>query len=259
MKKLLPALLTMLFFGIQSKALAVSATCAIPQPCASVANNAIAEANPVTQCESQIISNKEFNILKGKLDLLNAADQPTEILANSKVPSKKEKPAIALWVEEQKRCSALGIAYHKSQSQEIGAIYENAYAEMYISAADLYQGKLTYGEFARASVRRHQEVREQIAAVIARLYEQQAERARQEATAKELEQQNEREKLARQQEYQLQLQLQARQQQQYQAQQEEFAYQSCMNRARDQFQQASCQMERAGRQLGGAIGSMLNR
>ena len=138
-----------------------------------LANKAAAEFS-IADCEAQIVANKDLKILKGKIDLLNTANQPIEILANSKVPSNKEKAAIALWVEEQKRCSAPGIEYHKSQSPEVGAIFDQAYAELYISAADLYQRKITYGDFARATVRRHQEVRERIAAVIARFREQQA-------------------------------------------------------------------------------------
>lgn len=155
------------------------------------ANEAAAEFS-MADCEAQIVANKNLQILKGKIDLLNTANQPTEILANSKVPSRKEKVALALWVEEQKRCSAPGIEYHKSQSPEIGAIFDRAYSELFLSAADLYQGKITYGDFARATVRRHQEVREQIAGVVARFREQQAERERQEAIAKQqrLDQQN---------------------------------------------------------------------
>jgi hypothetical protein len=146
----------------------------------------------VADCEAQIVANKDFQILKGKINLLITSNQPIEILANRKVPSNKDKVAIALWVEEQKRCSAPMIEYHNSQSPEVGAILDQAYAELFISAADLYQKKITYGDFARATVRLDQEVRERIAAVIARFREQQAEKMRQDAIAKqqELEQQN---------------------------------------------------------------------
>jgi hypothetical protein len=151
----------------------------------------------ISDCEKEIIANKSFLIFKGKLDLLNTANQPTEILANNKVPSKQEKAAISLWVEEQKRCSAPGIEYHKSQSPEVGAIFDKAYAELFIAAADLYQGKITYGDFGRSTVRRHQEVRERIAAVVARFREQQANKAQQENIAKQ--QAAQQENIARQQ------------------------------------------------------------
>jgi hypothetical protein len=152
-----------------------------------------------------MVANKNLQILKGKIDLLNAESQPLEILANNKKPTKKEQPAIALWVEEQKRCSAPGIAYHRSQSLEVGAIFDQAYADLYISAADLYQGKITYGDFAQATVRRHQTLKGQISAVVAKFYEQQRERANQESLARQQEldrqQRVQQELLARQQEF----------------------------------------------------------
>lgn len=136
----------------------------------------------LANCESQILANKQFSILKGKLDLLNTANQPIEILANNKKPSKQERSAIALWVEEQKRCSGPSIEFHKSQAPQIGAIFDSAYTELFISAADLYQGKITYGDFAKASMRRHQETKGNIAAVIQQFRaQQQAEKEQREA------------------------------------------------------------------------------
>jgi len=205
----------------------------------------------VAECETQIVANKNLQILKGKVDLLYSANPPIEILANNKVPSKMEKVAISLWVEEQKRCSAPGIAYHKSQSREIGAIYEQAYTEMYISASDLYQGKITYGDFAKAGVRRHQEIRDRISVVVTKFFEQKAERERQEARAREFEEEQKRADLARSQENERQRQIQVLmmqkqqqqqyyQQQQYQQQREDYLDQACLNRARNQIERAQC-------------------
>lgn len=229
-----------------------------------LAGSAVAAEMTVAECEAQIVANKNLQILKGKLDLLHSANQPIEILANAKVPSRKEKAAISLWVEEQKRCSAPGIAYHKSQSPEIGAIYEQAYTEMYISASDLYQGKITYGDFAKAGVRRHQEIRDRISVVVSKYFEQKAERERQEARAREYEEEQKRSELARAQENERQRRIQVLmmmqqqqqgqyQQQQYQQQRGDYQYQACLNRARDQFQRASCSLEQAGGQIGGGL------
>jgi hypothetical protein len=229
-----------------------------------LAGGAAAAEMSVAECEAQIVANKNFQVLKGKLDLLYSANPPIEVLANSKVPSKKEKAAISLWVEEQKRCSAPGIAYHKSQSQEIGAIYDQAYAEMYISAADLYQGKITYGDFAKAGVRRHQEIKERISAVVDRFFAQKAERERQEAMVREMEEERQREVLARENENRRQRQLQILmmmqqqqqgqyQQQQQQQQREDYLDQACLNRARNQIERSECAMGKAGRQIGGAL------
>ncbi len=222
----------------------------------------------VSECEAQIVANKSFQILKGKLDLLYTANPSIEILANSKVPSKTEKAAISLWVEEQKRCSAPGIAYYRSQSPEVGAIYERAYTEMYISAADLYQGKISYGEFAKAGVRRHQEIRERIGVLVSKAEEARAEKDRIEARAIELEQERQRELLAQRYEAQsrqeeierqrrLQILMMLQQQQQgqqlYQQQREDYLDQACLNRARNQIERAQCSIEKGGRQIGGAL------
>lgn len=235
-------------------------------------NEAIAEVS-VADCEAQIVANKNLQILKGKIDLLNTANQPIEILANNKVPSsKKEKEAIALWVEEQRRCSAPGIEYHKSQSPEVGAIFEQAYSELFISAADLYQKKITYGDFARATVRRHQEVRERIAAVIARFREQQQ---RQQAEKEQREAwERQQEAIATQQEAERQRYLQqercASLRQQilalsngptpYQIQQQKDAALNAaayQNAQLDPLQRASMGMYQAGGQLGNIVGGML--
>jgi flagellar biosynthesis GTPase FlhF len=224
---------------------------------------AVAEMS-VAECEAQIVANKNFQVLKGKLDLLHSANPPIEIMANRQVPTKKEKVAISLWVEEQRRCSAPGIAYHNSQSREVGAIYEQAYAEMYLSAADLHQGKITYGDFAKSGVRRHQEIKARISAIVERFFAQKAERERQEAMAREMEEERQREVLARENENRRQKQLQILmmmqqqqqgqyQQQQYQQQREDYLDQACLNRARNPSERASCSMQAAGRQLGNAL------
>lgn len=85
---------------------------------------------------------------------------------------------------------------------------------------DLYKGTITYGQFTRQ--------RQEIAKTVD---------AKKQQIIMQLLQQNQQQQM---------------QQQQYQ-QQEEYLYQACMNRARDIYQRNACQMERAGRQLGGAL------
>jgi hypothetical protein len=154
----------------------------------------------VAECEAQMVANKDLQILKGKIDLLNSSNQPTEILGNTKVPSKKEKPALSLWVEEQKRCSKIGLDMFKRQDFELGTVIEQAYSEMFISAADLYQGKISYGDFARASLRRHGELKANLASVVQQRQQvqaqQQAEREQREGYEKQQAENRQREAFA---------------------------------------------------------------
>lgn len=216
-----------------------------------------------TDCELQILANKDFAVLKGKLDLLNTADQPTEILGNTKTPSKTEKAVIAKWVEEYKKCSKPGIEHHKSRSPETATVFENAYADLYFSAADLYQGKITYGDFARASVKRHQEVRARVAAIAAKLQAQHQlaieEKQQAEVADRLREEQRQQAEVKRQQDQERQAQaIQAEQilaQQREQSRRRQYCeslYQQCMNRAINQIQASSCGMERAGCSLAAA-------
>jgi len=211
----------------------------------------------IPECEAKIVANKDFAVLNGKLDLLNTADQPTEILGNGKTPSKTEKVAIAKWVEEYKKCSKPGIEYHKSRSLEVGTMFENAYAELYFSAADLYQGKITYGDFARATVKRHQDVRERVTIIYAKFQEQQqriaAEKQQAEAAERQKDEDRQQAEYMLRQDQQRQAQaLQAeqirnQQQRQYQrAQHCEWLQQQCLNRAKNIYEKNSCGMERSG-------------
>ena len=219
-------------------------------------------------CEQGILNDKRFNVLNGKIDLLHTANPSLEVLSNNKLPTKNEKAALMQWVEAQKKCSAPGIAYFKSLSPDVGAIYEDAYADMYLSASDLYQGKITYGEFAKAGVRRHQGVRDKISQFISKAKAVQAEQDRQAALIKDQEQRRKQEEITRQREIEaqkaayaeqrrqaalmllIQQQQNISQQQQYQQNRDDFMYQACLNRAKNQFDVAGCNMENAGRSLG---------
>ncbi len=150
--------------------------------------NASAISQTSTECEQSILSDKRFAVLIGKVDLLNSANQTTAILANSKTPSAPEKAAISDWIEEIKRCSNPGIEYHRQRSPEVGDIFEKAYLELYLSAADLYAGKITYGKFALDSVKRHSAVRAQISSIVAKFNVQQAESSQRAAESTKQEQ-----------------------------------------------------------------------
>lgn len=109
--------------------------------------------SPVKECETQIESQKELQILKGKVELLFSADPPLEMLANNRVPNKKEKEAIAIWVKEQKKCKQLGAELFKNAPPEMIRLIDGAYSDMFFLVADLYEKKINYGAFAKGQVK----------------------------------------------------------------------------------------------------------
>jgi len=165
----------------------------------------------VKECEAQIESQKELQILKGKVELFLSADPSLEMLANNRVPNKKEKEAIAIWVKEQKKCKQLGAELTKNANPEWIALIDRAYSDMFFLAADLYEAKINYGAFAKGQVRIIDDLKISIATLKQRLG-QQAE-AKQEARN----QQQAMEERQRQQEQAYQAQQQALNKQQIEA------------------------------------------
>jgi len=135
--------------------------------------------SPVKECEAQIESQKELQILKGKVELLFSADPPLEMLANNRVPNKKEKEAIAIWVKEQKKCKQLGAELFKNANPEWVALINKAYSEMFFLAADLYGEKINYGAFAKGQVKINDDLKISMASLKQQLRQQ--DEAKQEA------------------------------------------------------------------------------
>lgn len=238
----------------------------------SSSNSNSLASDPTSECISQIKSKKELQILKGKIELGGAADQPIEILANSSVPTKKERAAISLWITEHKNCKQLGNEWRETNVlPSIIALLEGVYSDTYLLAADLYAKKISYGDYAKAYIKIQQEFKTNTNAEIQQLRQQQV--ARQDAENREREvlaqrerdrQERDRQRLAEQQQ-QFQYQQQQYQQQEYQRQREnrqfcENRLQQCLNRAgNNQMAIANCNMGNAGCTIGRLIGESLNQ
>ncbi|AJP48030.1 hypothetical protein PG1C_05315 [Rugosibacter aromaticivorans] len=154
MKKLMSALLTTLFLACtQSQALADS-------------------TNPVRECDARIKSKDELKILNGKIELIFSGSPTLEMMANYKVPNQKEKEAIALWIEEQKKCKQLGDEWFTSARPEWVALIDRAYSDMFFLAADLYGGKINYGAFAKGQVKINDDLKISMASLKQQLRQQ---------------------------------------------------------------------------------------
>ncbi len=186
----------------------------------ALALHSYAQGNPpIIDCFNAVRYDPSLNLIADKVGLGAHADRPFALMANESYPTESERKIILDWGGKRDRC------LNTPPDQHAGfAVYLQAQRRLQMLVLDLYGGNMTYGNFVRqkeALNNAHQGNQDQI--------------------SNQIQQQQ-----AQQQQYQ-------QQQQQYQQQQEEFQYQACMNRARDQLAQSACQMERGGRQLGGAL------
>lgn len=161
--------------------------------------------------------------IANKVALARVDGQTFSMLANENRPTPEEKIVILKWGEKRDACS-------KSLGQPNNPIAQISYEAFNASQTlilDLYKGSITYSQFAKqrqdiwnASEFKTQQFKQQ--------YLQQA----------------------------MQMQQYQQQQQQERQQQTQWQRQACLNRARNQFDVANCNMEAAGAGLGEAIINM---
>lgn len=105
----------------------------------------------VTACMAQLKTNPSLSIISTKLALGGIQDQTFSMLTNQDFPTEEEKIAISLYGDLKKHCYDLSNKYNT----EIGvAAFIIAVDNTTISNLDnilvmLYQGKLTYGDYAK--------------------------------------------------------------------------------------------------------------
>lgn len=157
-------------------------------------------SNPIIECVAKIESQKELQILKGKIEL-SESDQLLEILANDSRPTENERKAISIWVSEHQKCDRAGEEWLNSGfSPALTARFNKARADVYFLAADLYAKKISYGDFAKGQIRIEQEFKSDLAAGLEQLHQQQqAEIQRSDALARQQQKQTEQQQAALQQ------------------------------------------------------------
>lgn len=181
--------------------------------------------DPSTECIAKIPSNKELQVLNGKILLDGSSAYSFEQLANQSAPSNRESKAIAIWAKEIKSCKDLGGNWRANiYPATLLQLFDKLYSDINFLAADLYVKKINYGGFAKGVVKADQE----FSANIAVLTQKKREDEQATLNQKEVLAQQERRALQQQQQQQLQLQQQIQQEQallrQQQMQQQRPAY-----------------------------------
>jgi hypothetical protein len=72
------------------------------------------------------------------------------MLSDATLPTAEEKELISTWVNQRNWCMEQGEAFRQARMAPIfRAILEQFHSQVNALAADLYQGKMTYGQFSQ--------------------------------------------------------------------------------------------------------------
>jgi len=106
--------------------------------------------NPSTECFNNLESIPELQVLKGKVALAGISGQTLEMLANDKKPTPSEKGALAKWDSLRQPCIKLNSEWNESRlAPNVTVIIDKVASQVKEALADLYSGKISYGQFAK--------------------------------------------------------------------------------------------------------------
>jgi hypothetical protein len=106
--------------------------------------------NPSNECFSNLDLSPELQVLKGKVALGGLSGQTLEMLSNDKRPTPAEKVALAKWDGLRQPCIKLNTEWNESRlAPNVTVIIDKVAGQFKESLADLYSGKITYGQFAK--------------------------------------------------------------------------------------------------------------
>lgn len=102
------------------------------------------------QCVAELENKPELAIIKSKVGLGGINTQTVEMLASNKKPTSAEKEALLKWDSLRQPCIRMSQEWLSQYGeQNISVINDRATNEFKALLADLYAGKITYGEFAK--------------------------------------------------------------------------------------------------------------
>ena len=115
-----------------------------------VATVAVAQVpDPTDACIANLPTQKELQILKGKIDLVSGPVS-LETLSNNKKPTQNEKLAILAFDKTVEQCRELGKDWRiKNVPPTINGMVDSAFSSLKLLLAELYAGRITYGDFAK--------------------------------------------------------------------------------------------------------------
>ncbi|MDP1742926.1 hypothetical protein [Polaromonas sp.] len=140
--------------------------------------------DPSVACIQQLGGDDRLQSLFKKAPLDISKGQPLEVLANQSKATAKEKAALSILVSELDRCTELGADWRKQNYPASINGYGNTYQSFLRSAiAELYAGKLTFGDFAKARDRELTELLNKVSQEVQQIQAQRAGEKRQQEQA----------------------------------------------------------------------------
>lgn len=113
----------------------------------------LSQQDPSLNCFASIPSLPGLQILKNKVALGVASLATLDMLSNDKKPTKTEKVAISLWIDQSEKCASLGNDWRSLNYPAIVISLSEQYIAFTKSlAADLYARKISYGKFAKSRI-----------------------------------------------------------------------------------------------------------
>jgi hypothetical protein len=105
--------------------------------------------DPTGACVANLSGDPEFAALGTKIPLFNAYSATPAMLADASKPSAAERGVIELWVARRDGCYERGRAWRANNlGPQFVALSEQGQSSFGALAAELYTGRITYGEFS---------------------------------------------------------------------------------------------------------------
>lgn len=149
----------------------ITTGCATPQQ----SQQATIPPNPELGCIEAIVSRADFALIRSKIYLASAKDQPFAMMTNTDKPTEEEKKEIAAWISARQECFNNADSWYQQYSHpQLNAIVRRYTLMFFTLTADLYNGKITYGDYANGRSQIYVHLQSDIAVIIQHLNEQQA-------------------------------------------------------------------------------------
>ena len=111
---------------------------------------ASASEDPTPACLVALSQDGRLKAIQGKIAIVDAKFQTLDMLSNDKKPTKNERSLISLWATEGNKCIELGSQWRlQNYPPTVVALFNGYVSDLNSLGADLYSGKITYGEFAK--------------------------------------------------------------------------------------------------------------
>lgn len=145
------------------------------------------QEDPSSACFAAMDNKPELMILRDKIAVGDVRTQTLDMLASNKRPSKAERTALAAWVTATDQCAQSGSDWRQAKyPAQINSLIAQYFSATKLLAADLYGGKATYGDFAKARASAYSKLNSDIMETVQRLVaERKAEMEKQEQLARE--------------------------------------------------------------------------